>query len=183
MRFKYYLRGLGLGVLVTTCIFIVSIQIHGGIMTDDRVVARATEMGRIVPEESTESETEIQPVPEEENTIDYEDEPVIQENESSGMNEENGSNDVQNPNLESQNTQQDTDAVMPEMIALTITQGEICREIAEELQNKGMIDDVDAFCKFMYANGHDNFIQSGEYLIPMGADYELIATIITTKEE
>ena len=62
-------------------------------MTDDRVVARATEMGMIVPEESTESETEIQPVPEEENTIDYEDEPVIQENESSGMNEENGSND------------------------------------------------------------------------------------------
>jgi hypothetical protein len=49
LKLKYYLRGLGIGIIVTTLIFAISIQSRGGIMTDDRVVERAKELGMVIP--------------------------------------------------------------------------------------------------------------------------------------
>jgi hypothetical protein len=54
LKLKYYLRGLGIGMIVTTLILMLSVQIHGGIMTDDKVVKRAKELGMVVPEYDTE---------------------------------------------------------------------------------------------------------------------------------
>ena len=34
VRFKYYLRGCGLGILVASLVFIVSLHAHGGAMSD-----------------------------------------------------------------------------------------------------------------------------------------------------
>lgn len=55
MKFKYYLRGIGLGILVATLVLTVSVRIRGGIMTDDRAIERAKELGMVIPEEETES--------------------------------------------------------------------------------------------------------------------------------
>jgi hypothetical protein len=72
LKLKYYLRGLGIGIIVTTLIFAISIQSRGGIMTDDRVVERAKELGMVIPttdddgteaEESTETEADTTPQP------------------------------------------------------------------------------------------------------------------------
>jgi hypothetical protein len=49
LKLKYYLRGLGIGIIVTTLIFAISIKSRGGIMTDDRVVERAKELGMVIP--------------------------------------------------------------------------------------------------------------------------------------
>jgi hypothetical protein len=72
LKLKYYLRGLGIGIIVTTLIFAISIQSRGGIMTDDRVVERAKELGMVIPttdddgteaSESTETEADTTPQP------------------------------------------------------------------------------------------------------------------------
>jgi hypothetical protein len=55
LKFKYYLRGIGLGILVATLVLTVSVRIRGGIMTDDRAIERAKELGMVIPEEETES--------------------------------------------------------------------------------------------------------------------------------
>lgn len=50
MRFKYYLRGAGVGVIVTTIIFTIIILLTGfGRMTDQEAVERAKELGYVLP--------------------------------------------------------------------------------------------------------------------------------------
>jgi hypothetical protein len=55
VKLKYYLRGLGLGIIITTLILTVSVRVRGGIMTDDKVIERAAELGMVIPEESGEN--------------------------------------------------------------------------------------------------------------------------------
>ena len=38
VRFKYYLRGCGLGILVASLVFIVSLHAHGGAMSDEKAM-------------------------------------------------------------------------------------------------------------------------------------------------
>ncbi len=47
LRFKYYIRGIGVGILITTLIFIFAINSHGGILNDKSAVKRATELGYV----------------------------------------------------------------------------------------------------------------------------------------
>jgi hypothetical protein len=72
LKLKYYLRGLGIGIIVTTLIFAISIKSRGGIMTDDRVIERAKELGMVIPTaeadgtettESAETEADTAPQP------------------------------------------------------------------------------------------------------------------------
>ena len=44
VRFKYYLRGCGLGILVASLVFIVSLHAHGGAMSDEKAMQRASEL-------------------------------------------------------------------------------------------------------------------------------------------
>lgn len=59
MKFKYYLRGCGLGILVATFVFIIAIHARGGIMSDDKAMERASELGMILPETQTEQLTQV----------------------------------------------------------------------------------------------------------------------------
>jgi hypothetical protein len=58
VKFKYYLRGCGLGIILTVLVMAVSIQTRGGIITDEKAIVRAKELGMIMPEESLEGESD-----------------------------------------------------------------------------------------------------------------------------
>jgi hypothetical protein len=58
LKFKYYLRGLSLGIIITTIILTISVRLQGGIMTDDRVIDRALELGMVIPEDDSASQSE-----------------------------------------------------------------------------------------------------------------------------
>jgi hypothetical protein len=58
LRFKYYLRGLSLGIIITTIILTISVRLQGGIMTDDRVIERAKELGMVIPGDDGASQSE-----------------------------------------------------------------------------------------------------------------------------
>ena len=52
MKLKYYLRGLGIGILITTIIFMIFIRVDKNhIMTDKEIMARAEELGMVMQEE------------------------------------------------------------------------------------------------------------------------------------
>lgn len=60
VRFKYYLRGCGLGILVASLVFIVSLHAHGGAMSDEKAMQRASELGMIMPDDTQTQEAETQ---------------------------------------------------------------------------------------------------------------------------
>ena len=51
MKLKYYLRGLGIGILITTIIFIIGIHVNQDQMfSDEEVIRRAKALGMVMDE-------------------------------------------------------------------------------------------------------------------------------------
>ena len=199
MRLKYYLRGLGLGILVSTLFLMLSIQLHGGIMTDERVIARAKELGMVIPDDG---ETDTPPLESESTQPDD----TAQDNEQP---DDATQNDARPDDAAQDDTAQDNeqpddatsddavqndgtqDGITPENAAqgddaqgdiiFTVADGEVCRTAAEKLLACGLIEDVDAFRKYMSAHDYDGLIREGTYRIPVGADADTIAKIITAQ--
>ena len=51
MKLKYYLRGIGIGVIMTTLILMIAFAVHKEQpLTDDEIRERAAELGMVMPQ-------------------------------------------------------------------------------------------------------------------------------------
>ena len=191
MKLKYYLRGLGIGILVTTVILSLA-GVGRKNMTDEEVVKRAKELGMVestllsdLPDQTktdevrpTEPETSLQPEtsePEEsastpETPEAPEETPVAPEETPVAPEETPVSPEDGNP---------DTPAW--ETVTLVIGRGESSTTVSKNLKKAGIVEDAAAFDRFLCNNGYDKKIITGTYEIPYGASEEEIAKIITRK--
>ena len=71
MKLKYYLRGLGIGIIVTTILLMIAFALHKPTMSDADIIARAKQLGMVMPEDEeplqdteTTERTEVTAVPE-----------------------------------------------------------------------------------------------------------------------
>ena len=71
MKLKYYLRGLGIGIIVTTILLMIAFALHKPTMSDADIIARAKQLGMVMPEDEeplqdteTTENTEVTAVPE-----------------------------------------------------------------------------------------------------------------------
>lgn len=165
MRFKYYLRGLGIGIFGSTMLFIIFSGFHKPTISDEEVKKRASELGMVMEstelfeKTDTESDTETNT---EENT-----------QKNTEQTTENVTETVGDPILPGNQTVVQTSAV------IEVNRGDNCRQVAERLQSAGVIADAEDFRKYLGNAGYGQKLVSGSYEIPMDADYETIAKIIT----
>lgn len=68
-----------------------------------------------------------------------------------------------------------------ETVVLQITRGMWSDAVSAALKKKGLIDDAEAFDKYLNKNGYASSIRVGTFKIPKGATYEQIAIIITSE--
>lgn len=66
-------------------------------------------------------------------------------------------------------------------ITVTVTKGMGSAEFARAAWKAGLVDDAEAFDKYLMQNGYASDIMIGTYSISAGASYEEIAKIITAK--
>lgn len=200
MKLKYYLRGLGIGILITTVILGLA-GIGRKNMTDEEVVKRAKELGMVestllsdLPDQTkaeevrpTEPETSLQPeTSEQENSAEPEagPEPETSEPEVSPEPEESASTPEtpvapEETPVSSEDGNPDTPA--GETVTLVIGRGESSTTVSKNLKKAGIVEDAAAFDRFLCNNGYDKKIITGTYEIPYGASEEEIAKIITRK--
>lgn len=177
MKLKYYLRGLGIGILVTTVILSLA-GVGRKNMTDEEVVKRAKELGMVestllsdLPDQTktdevrpTEPEISLQPeTSEPEESASTPETPVAPE--ETPVSPEDG-----NP-----------DTPAGETVTLVIGRGESSTTVSKNLKKAGIVEDAAAFDRFLCNNGYDKKIITGTYEIPYGASEEEIAKIITRK--
>lgn len=204
MKLKYYLRGLGIGILITTVILSLA-GIGRKNMTDEEVVKRAKELGMVestllsdLPDqtkaeevrptepETPEPETSLQPeTSEQENSAEPEtSEPETSEPEVSPEPEESDSTPEtpvapEETPVSPEDGNPDTPA--GETVTLIIGRGESSTTVSKNLKKAGIVEDAAAFDRFLCNNGYDKKIITGTYEIPYGASEEEIAKIITRK--
>lgn len=168
MRFKYYLRGAGIGILFATIIMMVAFHSHGSNISDDEVVQRAGELGMVWSETESESEIETEAESQTESVQNEEQQETSNQDTSSNLEEEI-------PEFENQDVPaQENDSV----VKITVVQGEVCRTLAEDLVAAGLIEDAEDFRKYMGDHNYANSIHVGEFEIPRGSTYEEIARIL-----
>ncbi|MBP3421030.1 MAG: hypothetical protein J6K37_02020 [Lachnospiraceae bacterium] len=192
MKLKYYMRGLGIGIVVTALLMGFAISKQKEPMTDEEIRQRALEMGMIeqngvladdlgadgtetVPEENAEDVSEeisgetvedVQEVIPSENPDD--DIINVSDNEPADVAEE--------PDIEENVT-------VEEFVVITVNGGDGSRTVANKLQEAGLIEDAAAYDVYLCQNGYDKRIATGNHEIPVGASLEEIAKEITTRKK
>lgn len=189
MKFRYYLRGAGVGIIVTTIILAIAFSNNKPTMSADEIIKEAEKLGMIMPEES---DKEDEMIPDDESESGGEN--GTPEGDG-GQDDSEGNAGTENPDDSGavsgevsgdQGQQDETQQTQPDagttVVILKVEDGDSSRMVSEKLLELGLITDAKDFDKWLcQVKGLGSFIRTGEHEIPLGATYEEIAAIITNK--
>jgi len=187
VRFKYYLRGCGLGILVASLVFIVSLHAHGGAMSDEKAMQRASELGMIMPDDTQTQEAETQttelPVketnlPDTQRTTQAVTQKVPQndtqkQTERDTSSEQNDTSKESEKKAEEKKKTQDSQKKEEEK--------KKAQETEKDLQEKGLVKDAEDFRKYMQDHNYARYIRVGTFTLEKGMNYSEIAKVLTKK--
>lgn len=192
MRLKYYLRGLGLGIIFAVIIMMIGFHGNKQSMSDTEIIEKAKTLGMVeaknisgtVADEYNSEKTDSSAANSDDSSQKAETEQDSQMQDSQTARE-----DTQQEDTQQEDTQQAADAkqetVEPQdavtTYTISVTSQDTCRTIAEKLKALNLVDDAEQFRIYMGQKGADHFIADGEHVIPQGASYDDIITILTQK--
>lgn len=188
MKLKYYLRGIGIGVIVTTIILMITFAIHSEPpLSDEEIKERAAALGMVMQEKQTvsdklsDTQSPSQPEGHQDEADRAQDDGAAEPQKDAADVKKNETDDqtasepVKNENEPKKET--------VEQIEIVIAGGEYSDDVCKKLKKAGIIEDAEDFNKYLADGGYDNMIQPGNYRIPLGADYEEIVRLLTEKKE
>ena len=192
MKFKYYLRGCGLGILVASIVLMVSFHSQNKTMDDTAVMERASELGMIMPETeivSTEADSQLPESGTQSTDTDFSSNKNQKQNTKDSQNKIDGSSqkdekDTQmasddktgsGNNKDTESKKKEDKKEESEEITVEIKKGEVCRQLAEELEQIGLVEDAETFRKYMQQLGYDDRIKVGTYTLKRGMTEKEIA--------
>lgn len=194
MKLKYYVRGLGIGIVFATIMCVISVKVKGNTMSDSEIIERARELGMVMEYETdifkNPSESESQSSNEETNSSkeDNKDtassEPSQQESASESSQPESSNSDETKetePTSQSEVVTQPSSEPQTDVIhniSIEVISGMDSGKVASLLYSAGLIDDATAFNNYLVNNNYANNIRTGNYTIQEGSSYETIANIL-----
>lgn len=204
MKLKYYLRGIGVGILFSTVLLSVAFRVSSkNEYTDDEIIKRATALGMVMKDDNnlkledlleptstpeiTPSESEGGSTPE---PIEIVEEPtttptvevtVTPTVEPTSTPDEitTDNTSVEPTSVPKENEDNDSEK---DFITIEILSGMSSENVSTLLKNSGVIGNDKEFNKYMKAHGFTTKIIVGEYEIPVNSTYEEIANIIVDKK-
>ncbi len=204
MKLKYYLRGLGIGMIVTALILGISFSNRqdqtSQIMTDDQIRERAAELGMVDSSEltlaalqnsakqPTEGTPEETTQTQEQNNIEAEPETTVPaETQATAEPETTQESEA---TTEPEKTAEPETTAEPEVTeapqrtqtaSITIQRGDDSGSVSRWLYEAGLVENAKAFDNYLCNNGYSRSINPGTYEIAPGTSEEEIAKIITGK--
>lgn len=197
MKLKYYLRGLGIGMIVTALILGISFSSRqeqaSQPMTDDQIRERAAELGMVDSSELTLAALQNSAKQQAESTLEETTETQEQKEITGETTEETETNaepqETQTETAEPETTASPEPAAEPETTAaeqtqtagITINRGADSGSVSRQLYEAGLVENAKAFDNYLCNNGYSRSINPGTYEIAPGTSEEEIAKIITGK--
>ena len=191
MKLKYYLRGLGIGIIVTTLVLMVAFSGKKEKLSDQEIMQRAEQLGMVMADEGqtetgTEENTGTEAQPETEQDV-QNTEAGTEENDDE--NTENASEPETEPQTEAAAEpaapEDTTGNVVGEVkqetsgeVAFTVKSGESSDTVAFNLYKAGLVDDATAFNRYMISKGYDSRLRTGDFKIRSGASYDEILKVL-----
>jgi hypothetical protein len=174
MRLKYYLRGIGIGVIFATLLLSISFYFGGNDfsskeMTDEEIIEKATELGMVMPEDSEEDEATDETSSEEE----------TEATSDATTEEENATEEETVPEYEPVVESSETTV---KYVPFTVNSGESSDTVAANLYKAGLVDSASEFNDYMNTLGVDNRIQSGTFYVKADSTYDDIIVLLVNKD-
>lgn len=183
MKRKYFVRGLGVGIVFGALIMFAAYMTSGkNRMSDEDIIKRAQELGMVKQSEyvlesdvtseetTTEAPTTTEKATEEVTT----EAPTTTEKATT-----EAPTTTEKATTEASTTEK---ADTSTQTTITISSGMSSEAIASALANAGLVDDESKFNSFLVANGYDMKLETGSFSLASGMSYEEIAKILTTKQ-
>lgn len=191
MRLKYYLRGLGLGIIFTCLMFMLfsnkkadntdQMDVNQQLETTTETLSSQTsgdDKNDTANDETVSGGADVQ------NNTDAEDDVNAQNNADAQNPADNqaGASDATDTSNQTDDSditgETGTDDVQDEYVTLVIEKGDIARDVAESLYEDGIIDDVESFRKYLGETGVSRTLHAGKYNIKVGSTYEEIVELL-----
>ena len=169
MKLKYYMRGIGIGVIVTTIILVITFAFSGNNISDEEIISRAKKLGMVESSKTMTNSTT--------NTT----------NSTNSTNTTEGNQTIPGatnpmPDNNSTNSSSATN-VNNDSVDFTISENDVSRTVIERLAQQGLISDAAAFNKYLNDKGLDNNLQNGTFKIKRGISEEELANLLVTKQQ
>ena len=179
MKLRYYLRGLGIGVVVTAIIMTVALG-NKRPMTDEEVIKRAKELGMIENSVLADRTDEaVEAIGDE--VVDHE----VDDNEVVDQEVADNDTDVEETN-QNETTEEESSKEEPpkeetnkDVVSITVVGGDTSWSVSKRMEEAGLIDSAKDFDAHLCRYGYDKKISVGTYDIPKTATHEDMAKIIT----
>lgn len=193
MKLKYYVRGLGIGIVFATLLCVISFKVSGKAdMSDTEVIKRAEALGMIMKTDILKEETS-----EKETTTETKDNKEETESESEADTKETVNESKAETIAETLPAQTEpvTEAIIQteavtepvtepvktviENISVDVISGMDSGSVSKLLYAAGVVNDAAEFDRYLVNNNYANNIRTGNYVIPKGSSYDEIAKILT----
>lgn len=195
MKLKYYLRGMGIGIVLTTIIFMILIFMHSN---DAKPVPDYdTESKTVAQYEDSTQKTAVSDATEEITSVDMEEKVNQEAPKQKDVSEPSKSKTEQRepqtkpeaaqetPQAKSETKQKtpqaESETKQEETVRFEISSGEFSDTVSQKLKDAGLVDDAAAFNRFLIEKDYDNAILPGVYEIPRDSTYDEIAALLTLR--
>ncbi len=178
MKLKYFLRGLGAGIIFGALIMLIAYMSSGAYkISDDEIIERAQSLGMVMDDKSViSSKDENASKNDAESVSDLSDKPTTVSTEEVPQTTTEASTEV--------STEETTEDILTtENKAVVVRPGMSSYEVAVILEDAGIISDANDFDAYLNSNGYSTQIEVGEFYCNEGMEYEELAKILTTPIE
>lgn len=171
MKMKWFLRGLGTGIIIATILLCISYRQQSD---HSELIKEAKKIGMVFPKGETDT-IELQKTVEKIQKENVASQAAVSTTESEEDKKSREKLEQSKKDITSVSTYQKkkrTVVVLPTEVLSSET-------ITKKLEDEGLVADAKEFDKYLEEYGYAKKIRSGKYKIPKDADYEEIAKIIT----
>ena len=200
MKLKYYLRGLGMGILFATIIMTISSVIHKNDISDEEIIKRAQKLGMVMSENSendnslwgSTEDTEANALPTNTEGVNTDDSQSMesknpQDTQDVTTSESGTTSEKESEKASEKESEKETEKKKPtktekkDYVQITISDLDGARHVSEKLEFNGLVKDAEDFREYLAEHGYSKRIRSGTFEIPVGASYKEICEIIVNE--
>lgn len=174
MKLKYYLRGLGVGIVVTAVILTIANHL-GNKMSDEDIIKRAAKLGMVMKEDES-----LFPPTEPETTTPEPTSPSPTEQDTTAVKPAEPETTTPEPTTPVPAEPQTSGTVI-HTATITVTSGMYSEAVSQRLEEAGIVKNWREFNEYLTSNGYAERLQTGTHSFNSKMDFNEIAEILVSR--
>lgn len=182
MKLKYFLRGLGAGIIFGALIMLAAYMTSGSYkVSDEEIIKRAKELGMVQGDNSiiaTTAEEKEDKTSEDVKSTEPSEQSTKETTENTTETTTEATTEATTETTTEATTEATTQSASGDTVTISVRSGMGSYEVSVILKDAGIIEDASDFDAYLNANGYSTRIEVGEYICSPDMTYEQLAEML-----